>query len=322
MLTPSPLLQIIRQERESAEAASRTAAEVAELELRSSQPESEFEDPDVVEEEDESGDGSGDAFVRRVQVRSRGLATPEDLAAAALRHAESRRPRENPEPRFLLRLASTRRGTKARRKRARSLIRERRPDLKRCMVEAQARRPGAIVKGPSALVVERAARREPLDYILSVRFGEADAAPRVRSEPPLDEAGLKCLSETLRPLAGAAPKGVRIELSAFSQMPYRFGRGGPHRMLATHAAILGWVHMDRREYETALAYFEDAYWVFHRPEYKFLIGRCLEALGRPRGAAEAYAIYVEARPDAPETPALRRHLRCDGLDGAPADDCS
>ena len=189
------------------------------------------------------------------------------------------------------------------------MIRERRLDMKRCLVEAEARRADVLIKEPAALVVEQASRKEPLAYSVSVRFSARRSTPVVDSEPELGSRTETCLAEALR-VGDDVPGGVRVELSAFSQPSQGFNSGGHgHRMLATHAAVLGSLHYARGEYELALAYFEDAYWVFHRPEYKFLVGRCHDALGRPRRAEEAYAVYVEERPHAPETPELRLRLQ-------------
>ena len=79
-------------------------------------------------------------------------------------------------------------------------------------------------------------------------------------------------------------------------------------MLAREAATLGWLHYERGEYTDALAYFDDAYWVFHLVEYQMLRGLALEALGRHVAAVEAYGMYVDERRHAPEVPQLKEKI--------------
>jgi tetratricopeptide (TPR) repeat protein len=99
---------------------------------------------------------------------------------------------------------------------------------------------------------------------------------------------------------------VVVPLVAFSQQGWGMNLGSPHGLLAMHAAVLGWLHYERGEYEHALEYFEDAFWVFHLEEFKYLEAMTLEQLGERTRAAKAYEIYLAARPYAPEAGELPR----------------
>jgi tetratricopeptide (TPR) repeat protein len=89
-------------------------------------------------------------------------------------------------------------------------------------------------------------------------------------------------------------------------------------MLSLQAAALGWLHYERGEHEQALAYFEDAHWVFREGEYLYLIGLAHERLGARERAAAAYERFIRERPYAPEVETLQvkiQQLRTDHILG-------
>lgn len=311
-IEPSPLLELVRNERELSELPTVSR----EREVLALQAESDDADeardphePEAVEEEN----------VREIRVKTTRFATWESLARYALRHAEKRRPRELHESRFLVRVSGavkTPEGGSSDRAAARRHLRDQRTEVKRCLVAGEARRPGAIVKAPSALVVEQSMRRGDLEYHFTVHFPGGAGAPELTMDHgSLDETTRECIETVLHTNLPDDLAALDLPIVAFGQQAFGYGTGALNAGLATQAATLGWVHYDRGEYHQALAYFEDAYWVFHRPEYKALVGMALEKLDRPEAAAEAYADYVEARGDSPEAFELRIKIR--KLRGAP-----
>jgi len=295
---PGSLLQLVRSERRLAQSvfvAQSTAATKA----------SQKSDPGAELESDTDSDSDE---VRHVVVKTAKLATTESLVRYALRHAENRRPRELHETRLLVRTEGriTNRGvTAADRRLAKTVVHDNRLEVKRCLVAAQTREPGAVVKAPSALVVEEALRHGDVTYEFTVRF-EAEHSPSVSdADGKLDQAARLCLSAALRDGGWNGLPTVDVPVVAFAQASERGGGGRVNAGLAARAAALGWQHYDRGDYHQALAFFDDAYWVFHLVEYKMLSGMALEALNRPEAAADAYASYVAERRDAPDALALR-----------------
>ncbi len=288
--TPSPLLELARSERE--------IPPVRHQWLRKRFSDEPAEDT-VVDE---------DGIVRTVRVHPFRLATPEELMRAALRHAESRRPRELHPTRFLIRATGVRASTQRGRRRARLITDDHDTQTASCLVQEASDRTDVILRAPSALVIEEAMRTGPLSYRLTVRF-RGDDAPEVEASPPVNESTQRCLREALTPGPGEHPRQARVTLSAFSQRAYGHNSGGAgHQRLANEAAMLGWIELERGALEEALAYFEDAHWLYHRPEYELLQAMALQKMGRPNMALKRYRVFVEARPDAPETPMLRERI--------------
>lgn len=292
-IEPSPLLELVRSERFHAERPPKRAL---------------VEAPSEDEVEPEQADHSFvDGEVREVRVKTSRFATWEDLARYALRNAEKRRPRRLHESRFLVRAEPTTDGTQVSRAAARRRVRARRPEIKRCLVAAEARRPEVIVKAPSALVVEQAMSRGTVQYDFTVHFREDGSEPDVtHGSVYLDDETRECIGKALHSNKRKIAK-TDLPVVAFAQPPFSPAGGGSglHAMLANQAAALGWLHYERGEHHQALAYFEDAYWIFHRVEYKVLVGMALEKLERPAEAAEAYADYLVDNADAPDALELR-----------------
>ena len=288
--TPSPLLELARSERE--------VPPVRHQWLRKRFADEPPEDT-VVDE---------DGIVRTVRVHPFRLATPEELMRAALRHAESRRPRELHPTRFLIRTTGVRASTQRVRRRARRIADEHDKQTASCLVQEASDRTDVILRAPSSLVIEEAMRTGPLSYRLTVKFA-GDDPPDVEASPPVNESTQRCLQEALTPGPGEHPRQARVILSAFSQRAHGHNTGGAgHQRLANEAATLGWIELERGAHQEALAYFEDAHWLYHRPEYELLQAMALQKMGRPHMALTRYRVFVEARPDAPETPMLRERI--------------
>lgn len=308
----------------------RSEREAMELPLPSRVPASRRAEPTAGEAEaDDADDGdetiadehSGEEIedgeemeVRTVRVKTSPFATPEDLARYALRHAESRRPRELYPTRLLVRRSGLvrPRGTDRRvRRKVAGLVEELRPEIKRCLLEEQSRRPYVILEVPESLVVQQAARgSEPIAYRFVVHLRPGEAATVSSDQGELSSEGTECIAA----LVDEATRGRRygraqLPITAFVQPGYSVGGGDAmHSALALEAATLGWVCYGRGQHEEALAYFRDAYWLFHLVEYQMLIGMALEQLDRPKAAAKAYAMYLERRPYAAEAPDLRETI--------------
>jgi len=288
--TPSPLLELARSERE--------LPPVRRQWLRKRFDGTPPTDTEV----------DDDGIRRTVRVHPFRLATPENLARAALRDAESRRPREWNQARFLIRATKIRASSVHARHETRVMVDDRDDRIARCLAEELTARTDVILRTPTALVIEQAVRTGPLEYALSVAFhGKRD--PTVLVTPEVNEHTQACLTETLRPGLAENPRSARVELTAFSQVSGSPTRTPPiHRTLANEAAILGWIELERGAAEEALAYFEDAYWLYHRAEYKLLQAMALQKMGRPNMALTRYRLFVEQRPHAPETAMIRTRI--------------
>lgn len=287
--TPSPLLELARSERE--------LPPVRTQWLRKRFADEPAEDT-VVDE---------DGIVRTVRVHPFRLATPEELARAALRDVESRRPRELHETRFLVRATKVQAPTQRARRRARMIADDHDGETASCLVQQASDRTDVILRAPSALVIEEATRTGAITYRLTVAF-DGDAAPDIETTPPVSESTQRCLRDALTPNAAEHPRRARVTLSAFSQQAFGHGGSAIHQHLANEAATLGWIELERGAYDEALAYFKDAHWLYHRPEYELLQAMALQKMGRPNMALTRYRAFVDARPHAPETPMLRERI--------------
>lgn len=322
VLEPSPMLALARGEREATELplaapdrpdrAERRAAREAEGDATEGEGATEAAaEPPELGEEIEDG---GEMEVRTVRVKTTRFATPEDLARYAIRHAESRRPRELYPTRLLVRRAGPVRAegaSRRERRRAAELVEDLRHEIKQCLVQEQSRRPGVVLEVPESLVIQQAARgSDPVAYRFSLSVGPGESATVTRRQGGLSAEGAECIAAA----ADAGTRGrrlrarVEIPVSAFVQPGFAMAGSGMHSALALEAATLGWLHYEREQYREALAYFRDAYWLFHLVEYQVLIGMALEELGRDEAAADAYAMYLERRPYAAEAPRLREAI--------------
>lgn len=283
-------------------------------------------DPQPATEPDPVDDAAGqDHQVRPVVVpREPRLATPEDLARAAIRQVEPRRPRTLYTDRLLLRIAGpvcdcdVPRGEQAAvRRLVGDLVDEARPTLESCLAEALAEDPRVLVKAPALLVVQQAMAHGPLVYAFTPTLDVGPHGTQVHALGWQDEAPgdalHTCMTGALE--AASAPASmltasfrVQVPLVAFSQRAWGLNLGGFHGRLALEAAALGWQHYVRGDHETALELFRDGYWVYHLAELRYLEALALEQLGRHTAAARAYAEYLEARPYAPEAPSLPQHI--------------
>ncbi len=287
--TPSPLLELARSERE--------LPPVRKQWLRKRFGDAPPEDT-VVDE---------DGIARTVRVHPFRLASPEALARAALRNVESRRPRELHETRFLVRATRVQAPTPRGKRRARRIADAHDSETVSCLVEQAADRTDVILRAPSALVIEEATRAGTISYRIEVRFNE-DAAPHIETSPAVSEHTQRCLQDALTPSPAEHPRRARVTLRAFSQRASSHGGSALHMLLANEAATLGWIELERGAYTKALAYFEDAHWLYHRPEYELLQAMALQKMGRSNLALTRYRRFVDARPDAPETPMLRTRI--------------
>ena len=283
------------------------------------------EDVAEADEPADGGDPSDDGpesdvdEVRKVVVRVPRFATPEVLARALLRSAESRRPRELYEARLLLRHAGPVRACGADdpsqvRQRARSLVRSKRNALKRCIIDARGRLPDILAPAPAALVVEQAQLLgDAMIYRFVVTHTANDDAGTVRvldRTRKLDAEGLACIRQAVAPAMANLGASVQVPLIAFGQRSFGHGTSrGRNAALARQAAVLGWLHYDRGELEDAVRYFRDAYWVFQLAEYRLMEGRAWDAMGWGRRAAAAYAAYLDRRPHGLEAEPTRLRLR-------------
>ncbi len=289
---PSPLLQLARSERE-----------LPPLRLaprpRANEPEPAPRDTTLDE----------DGIQREVRVRRTRFATPEDLARAVLRHAESRRPRELHPTRYLIRATRVHAATRAAKRRARRMVDARDPDVARCLTEDLSSHPSVILRAPSALVLEEARRTGagPTDHAVTVQF-RGQRPPAVTTEPPVHDAATACLVSALTPGPGDRLRSARVELSAFAQGAYGHGGDALHQRLANEAATLGWIELERGAHAEALSFFEDAYWLYHRAEYELLQAMALHEMGKVEMALTRYRSFLEARPHAPEVATVRERI--------------
>lgn len=297
-IEPSPLLELVRSEREISQFTYAPVIKTGRGDDRGAgDSERELTEVDSSEEE-----------VRHVLVRTTRLATWESLARYALRYAENRRPRRLHDARFLVRtrgVSLIRGGTGADKTAVRRLLRDSRTELKRCLVAAEARRPEIIIKAPSGLVVEQALSRGAVVYEFDVHFDEDGTSTVTGDDARLDAKARVCIADVMTAGVPTTTGVMDLPLVAFVQPPKIHRPEGMNLALANQAAGLGWQHYERKEFHEALAFFDDAYWVFHRAEYKVLIGMALEALDRRNEAADAYADYVARRSDAPDALELR-----------------
>ena len=275
--------------------------------------------------DDEDGDDeSTDGERRTVIVRSSRFADPEDIFRYDLRSMDKKPRLFNP-TRALARQGGLVRvfddggaGRPLMRRYVRQVIRERQPSIKACIAAELAQDPRVIIKEPSGVVFEQALRlgdgiyRFSLDIVLEddqLRV-EATASP----DTPVGASAGECLGDAFADTSISSPatEGGRADaqapLTVFVQMAE--GVDGPPlgAGLALQAATMGWIHYERGEFLEAREFFLDAAWAYRLPEYQMLVGRAEEQLGRPQHAMAAYQLYVEERPDAPDTPALSRKI--------------
>lgn len=314
--TPSPLLGIARYERLAAEGPA-PARRPSKRSLRRAKREMQTNGP------------SDSDFVREVRVKTTKLATWEDVAAYELRKSYNRRPQEIHESRLVTRISGgieVEGGSAPQRLEAkrsiRGLVDDARQAVELCLVENTARDPKVIVDAPAALVLEQGARARGINHRYAIELSADQGWWSIEgvewSEGYADLEAADCVTDALaselRPLAAESNLSVRLPLVSFLDRAEGYNLGLPQRRLAIEAATLGSLELQRGHTEDALAYFEDAYWLFHLPEFKALEGQALEQLGRRRKAAEAYLVYLEAREDAPDAPlfsARAAELRAD-----------
>ena len=292
--TPSPLLELARSERELPP-------------VRRNWLRRRFKPAEAVDEEDTTLDEDG--IHRTVRVHPFRLATPEELARAVLRNAEARRPRELHSTRYLVRATRVHAPTRAAKRRTRQMVDERDADIARCLTEDLSSHPSVILRAPSALVLEEARRTGagPTDHTITVAF-DGQRPPTVDTDPPVHDAAARCLVSALTPGPGDRPRSARIELSAFAQASFGHGGDALHQRLTNEAATLGWIELERGAHEEALAYFEDAYWLYHRAEYELLQAMALQKMGKVNMALTRYRRFVEERPNAPEVEMVRERI--------------
>ena len=275
-----------------------------------------------------------DAEVRKVRVRTRRLATIEDVVRYQIRHVEARRPRELYPTRMLLRLSAPARVRNASAKQALALdrdarrwIRDERASMKACILGELVEDPRILLKAPAGLVLEHVRALEPelaVRLRLVVDVGRAGVEVRTVDgrDRRLSARTRECIRTALRGVDSsvdglARSHRVELRLLAFIQPAWGMNLGNVNHMLAIQAATLGWVHYERGEFAEAEQYFRDAYWEFHLAEFQYLLGLALEKRGDVHGAAKAYAQYAEARPYAPEVPALAERIARSQPDDAP-----
>lgn len=328
VLEPHPVLQLVRGER-LAKMGPRTPSVTVPAEPppsdrgSSTNDTAEAEAPEEIEDDGTEPEEVAEGEVRRVVVRRRRFATTEDLIRAMVRHAEPRRPRELHGDRMLLRASAAAchcdgdRTELARVQAAmRSLVRIARPGLKRCLGEAIAADPRVVVKAPTTLVMTQAMLAGPIVHHFTPELDVGPDGVRLHDLgwPDAPAELSSCLARTLDEARGVDTSSVRtrhrvrLPLVAFSQHAETKEPRGLHWILSLQAAGLGWLHYERGEVEEALAYFEDARWVFHEGEYLYLIGLAHERLGERERAAAAYERFLRERPYAPEAEPLRARI--------------
>lgn len=328
VLEPHPVLQLVRSERLSRNPPPAPAAPPSPRTDTQREPSTDeaSEARDSADDEAEDEPASADVAegeVRRIVVRRRRFATTADLIAAMVRHAEPRRPRELHGDRMILRASAAACHcdgdmTELARVQAamRALVRSARPSLKRCLGEAIADDPRVIVKAPMTLVMTQAMLFGPIVHRFTPEFDIGPRGVQLRDLgwPDAPAELSTCLAHALDHARAAdtstirAQHRVRLPLVAFSQRAETHQPRGIHWMLSLQAAAMGWLHYERGELDEALAYFEDAHWVFHEGEYLYLIGLAHERLGAPERAATAYERFLRERPYAPEAEPLRARI--------------
>ncbi|MBL4684540.1 MAG: hypothetical protein JKY37_08125 [Nannocystaceae bacterium] len=153
--------------------------------------------------------------------------------------------------------------------------------------------------------MEQALSRGTIVYEFDLYFDQDGASTVTGDDVRLDAQAQACIGKVMTAGAPDTMRAMDLPVVAFVQSPKVHRPGGLNLALANQAARLGWQHYERKEFHEALAFFDDAYWIFHRVEYKVLIGIALEALDRRNEAADAYADYVAERTDAPDALELR-----------------
>lgn len=236
---------------------------------------------------------------REVRIHPFRLATPEELARASLRHAESRRPREMTPTRLHVRTRSVSAPTPALRRATRRQIDARDSAIATCLVADQAARTDVFLgeDAPQVLVLESAMTRGPVTYRLELSEQAVTVHPDVS---PTTQACLERATDRL-------PPGTHVRLTAFAQWAEDIN-AGQHRTLANEAATLGWIAYERGAHQEALAYFEDAHWLYHRPEYELLQAMALQELGHTNMALTRYRNFLEQRPDTLDTPRVQARI--------------
>jgi tetratricopeptide (TPR) repeat protein len=315
---PSPALQLVREERLAMEPPAK-APTIA---------------PSAAEQDEGAGaqtDGQAGEHVefvegetRRVRVRTRVLASLEDLVRAAIRQSQDRRPEFLYVSRLLLRIAGVVcdcDGSVAEQIRVRKLIGElvvrARPALKGCLAADAAEDPRVVIKAPALLVIEQVRRFDPMIYRWRPALEVSPMGIVVHDlgwkGASLDDNLAACLERALEATDVDTSEvtqahRVTLPLVAFSQPGFAFEVSNLHHVLAVQASMLGWLYYENGAYAEALEYFRDAYWVFRMDEFRYLIAMSLERLGDHRAAAEHYEAYLAARPYAPEAPTLPAHI--------------
>jgi hypothetical protein len=271
--------------------------------------------PDATQADAAQDDDTADETeVREVRVRASRLADPVEIARYLIRHAERRRPRDLHEPRMLLRARIVAAKGEARRTRheraqaVREIVRQSRPSMKKCLADRLARDPRIIVGEPASLVFQQASRIGGAVVEFDVQLQPGGANVPVAA---LDPATATCLETAIgTPRAELHATRVDVRFVGFVQAGHAEpGKlGSLNHRLSVQAVTLGWLHFERGAHAEALAYFEDARFVFHLAEYDYLVGLALTHLGRTREANEAFAAFLERRPHSPEAPAVAARL--------------
>lgn len=344
VLEPPPVLQLVREERIASMGPLIRQPDGGDVELAprwqapsrdavpdddepeaagDAEPQDEAE-PEADEDVDYDEVIDADGIARVVVVPRRRFTTHEDLARAAIRDAEPRRPRVMYVARLLLRTAGPVcdcDGDLEERARVRAamtaMVEHARPAVKACLSAEMAEDPRVIVKAPALLVVAQAKQLGNITYRLSPSFDVGGRGIVLRelgwqgeASPALHECLAQAFAEAYVPDGAslATTHRVQLPLVAFVQPPWGINLGNTHDMLAMYASVLGWLHYERGEYEHALEFFRDAWWVFHLEEYKYLEGLAHEQLGDREQAADAFEVYLAARPYAPEAGELPQRI--------------
>ncbi len=262
--------------------------------------------------------------IREVVVRKKSpFATPEDLAAYAVRSMDHK-PREYVPTRMLTRVsglvgACSPEGDDRRRARqfTRQLVRRARPRLKACMVELFVEDPRVIMKAPSRFVFEQARRLKipptEVDLGLTITPEGFDVDRIEGRKGQLSTTARTCLEDAISGTQGTLPAlttSVRIEAPVvlFIQGAEGDTVGSLADHLSFQAAMIGWVHYEGGRFVEAREAFIDAAWAYRLPEFQVLIGMAEEKLGRATSAASAYQRFIESRPHAPEVEQLTERI--------------
>lgn len=182
-------------------------------------------------------------------------------------------------------------------------------EIARCLAQDLSSQPSVILRAPAALVLEEARRTGavPTDHTIEISFDGAQP-PSIETTPAVNEASERCLVSALTPRPADRPRSARVRLSAFAQGAFGHGGDALHLQLANEAATLGWIELERGAPEEALAYFEDAHWLYHRAEYELLQAMALQEMGKVNMARTRYRRFIEARPYAPEVSMIRERI--------------